>query len=71
MIAPMGTGKFGILRALSDQSVDAAQTSFADLERALALLAEATLILDQQGMPKAAAYADMAQNIVARERRGA
>lgn len=45
----------------------AAEIRRARLQRALALLGEAVIILDQEGLSKAAAYADMVQNFVARE----
>jgi hypothetical protein len=50
-----------------DGAIDLGQRRRAQLERALALLGEAVAILDQERLSKAAAYVDMAQNLVTHE----
>lgn len=55
------------LHASQGDGVDLAQERAIALETALALLAQALLILDNQKLLLAAAHADMAQHLVLRE----
>ena len=50
-----------------DPHAAAAELRCVQLERVLALLGEAVAILDRESLSRAAAYADMAQNLVTHE----